>query len=56
MCEIVFTRPIFHEVLVRLPKPVDEVLEILAKSQIQGGFALKKAYPELGEVLVNLCN
>ena len=38
--------------MVRLPVPVDSVLEALAKENIQAGFALRKDYPELGECLL----
>ncbi|MHB1946526.1 MAG: aminomethyl-transferring glycine dehydrogenase subunit GcvPA [Gammaproteobacteria bacterium] len=50
--EVVFNSPIFHEVVVRLPKSVETVLMNLAKENIQAGFSLKKAYPELGECLL----
>lgn len=50
--ESVFTSPFFHEVVLRLTKPVDQLLHELAKRHIQGGFSLKAAYPELGECLL----
>jgi len=50
--EIVFAGPMFHEFVIRLQKPADKILQKLAKSKIQGGFSLKKVYPELGECLL----
>ena len=48
----VFNSPYFHETVVRLNKPVDVMLKELAKRGIQGGYALKDAYPELGDCLL----
>jgi glycine dehydrogenase subunit 1 len=45
----VFNAPFFHEVVLRVNKPVDGLLKELAKRGIQGGYSLKNAYPELGE-------
>ena len=50
--ESVFNSPFFHEIVLRLNVPVDHVLDELARRHIQGGYALKKYYPELGESLV----
>lgn len=50
--EVVFTSPMLHEMVLRLPKPVDHVLNELAKFRIQGGYALNHAYPELGNCLL----
>lgn len=50
--EVVFTSPVFHEVVLRLPCSVEAVLKELAKENIQGGFALNKTYPELGDCLL----
>lgn len=50
--QAVFERPIFHEFVIRLPKPVDYVLADLAKQGIEGGYSLKQDYPELGEGLL----
>jgi len=50
--ELVFNAPVFHEMVVRLPASVDRVLEVLAENKIQGGFSLRKTYPELGECLL----
>jgi len=48
----VFPAPFFHELVIRLPKPSSEVLQKLAKLDIQGGYALNTHYPELGETLL----
>lgn len=50
--EPVFSRPCFHETVLRLPRPVDEVLAALAAHGIAGGYSLKDDYPELGEALL----
>lgn len=42
----------FHELALCLPKPVDDVLEALAKEKIQGGFNLRHCYHELGDALL----
>ncbi len=50
--ERVFTRPFFHEVVLRLNQPVEEVLRALAAQDVLGGYSLKAHYPELGEALL----
>ncbi len=51
--EIVFAeQPLFHEMVLRLPVPVDAVLNQLAELKVQGGFSLRKVYPELGECML----
>ncbi len=45
--EVAFTGPSFHEMVLRLPKPVDAVLDELAKYRIQGGLSLQKTYPQI---------
>lgn len=50
--ELVFNSPCFHEIVLRLSKPVDEVLNNLADLKLQAGFNLKPYYPELGESLL----
>ena len=50
--QTLFHGPQFHEMVVRLPKPVDEVLLALAREKIQGGFSLQTSYPELGDCLL----
>jgi glycine dehydrogenase subunit 1 len=50
---LVFTQTTaFHEIVIRLSKPVEEVLEQLAREKIQAGFNLQKNYPELGNSLL----
>ena len=48
----VFSGPCFHETVLRLPRPADEVLTALAARGIAGGFNLKHDYPELGEAIL----
>ena len=43
----VFTAPRFHEVVLRLPAPVDRVLASLRRQGILGGVNLEDWYPEL---------
>lgn len=50
--EAVFTSPFFHEVVLRLKQPVENLLQTLSQRRIQGGFSLKEAYPELGNCLL----
>lgn len=50
--ERVFDRPIFHELVIRLKKPVANVVEALAKQGIVAGIAIDQDYPELGNVLL----
>jgi glycine dehydrogenase subunit 1 len=50
--EAVFQAPFFHEVVLRLSQPVDRVLQALAELNVQGGYSLKKFYPELGNCMV----
>ncbi len=48
----VFAAPHFHELVLRLPKPVAPVLEALLARRIVGGFDLAADYPELGNALL----
>ena len=50
--EKAFSAPHFHEVVLRLDRPVQPVLEILAAKNILGGFDLAKDYPQLGNALL----
>ena len=50
--EQVFDRPFFHEVLLRLNRPVEEVLRELAEQDLLGGYNAGAHYPELGNVLL----
>jgi glycine dehydrogenase subunit 1 len=47
-----FNGAIFHEAVLKLPKPVAEVLEKLGDDGIVGGFDLSRHYPELGQSLL----
>lgn len=48
----VFTRPVFHEAVLRLNRPVAPVLAALAAQGIVGGYSLREDFPELGEALL----
>jgi len=50
--EQVFDAPYFHEALVRLSLPAQEVLSSLAVHGVLGGYAVGRHYPELGEALL----
>ncbi|MDR9435881.1 MAG: aminomethyl-transferring glycine dehydrogenase subunit GcvPA [Thiohalophilus sp.] len=52
--EKVFDRPVFHEVVVRLKQPVQDVLQGLSEEGIVGGYPLAEEYPELDNCLL-LC-
>jgi glycine dehydrogenase subunit 1 len=43
----VFSRPVFHEALLRLPTDADEVLKALAARDLLGGYAVMRDYLEL---------
>lgn len=47
-----FSRPVFHEAVVRLSKPVREVLAALEQDNLLGGHALDEHYPELGDTIL----
>ena len=48
----VFNRPVFHEAVLRLDQPADEVLRALEAQGILGGYNLTPYYPELGQALL----
>ncbi len=50
--EKAFSAPHFHEVVLRLDRPVGPVLDALAANNILGGLDLSKDYPELGNALL----
>ena len=50
--EKAFSAPHFHEVVLRLDRPVGPLLDWLAANNILGGFDLSKDYPELGNALL----
>ena len=47
-----FSSPFFHEVVITLPRPVDEVLAALVWQDIVGGISLPDSYPELGNAML----
>jgi glycine dehydrogenase subunit 1 len=49
---LAFSGARFHEVLLRLDRPVGPVLEALALKRIAGGFDASADYPELGHALL----
>ena len=49
---VAFASPRFHEVVLRLPAPVDGVLARLRGQGILGGVSLQDWYPELGNALL----
>lgn len=50
--EAVFTAPFYNEIVLRVNKPVEQMLHELADRRIQAGYALKAAYPELGDCVL----
>jgi glycine dehydrogenase subunit 1 len=48
----IFNRGCFHETVISLPKPVNEVLDALEERGILGGFDLSSDFPELGNALL----
>jgi glycine dehydrogenase subunit 1 len=48
----VFSAPYFHEALLKVNKPVDEVLKQLAQAGITGGYAAAAFYPQLQDTLL----
>lgn len=50
--EQVFTTPYFHEALLKLSQPVDQVLQQLANAGINGGYAPETHYPQLANTLL----
>jgi len=47
-----FESPLFHEAVLQLPRPADEVLTKLAEQGLVGGYNLHDDYPELGHALL----
>jgi glycine dehydrogenase subunit 1 len=52
--ERVFEQPFFHEVAIRLDRPVAPLLTALAEQGVLGGLDLSVSHPELGDALL-LC-
>lgn len=51
--ERTFSAPVFHEVAITLPKPVDEVISALAAKNILAGFSLRADYGLANGLLIN---
>ena len=47
-----FEAPLFHEAVLQLPRPADEVLAKLAEQGLVGGYNLRDDYPELGQAIL----
>ena len=47
-----FSRPLFHEAVVRFDLPVDDVMRALSVQGIIGGVSLAEDYPELGNSIL----
>ena len=47
-----FSSPMFHEAVLTLDRPADEVLSALAEHNILGGYDLSADYPELGHAIL----
>lgn len=50
--KILFHSPFFHEVVLQMDVPTEDLLQKLAAYRIQGGLSLKKFFPELGNSLL----
>lgn len=50
--QVLFDRPVFHEIALKLPRPASEIVERLAGERIVAGYALEEDYPELGDALL----
>ena len=50
--EPVFSSPFFHEALIKLDKPVSAVMDYLHRHDIEGGYHVGRAYPELENCLL----
>jgi glycine dehydrogenase subunit 1 len=50
--DVVFDSPFFHEVVLRLDSPAEDVLRALEAQDIVGGYNISEHYPELGQCIV----
>ena len=50
--DLVFDRPYFHEAVLRLNAPVNDVLQALEAQGIIGGYPLDEHYPALGNAVL----
>lgn len=48
----IFSGPLFHEAVVSLPRPADDILQALETRRILGGLNLQEYYPELGPAIL----
>lgn len=48
----IFSGPLFHEAVVSLPGPADDILQALETRRILGGLNLQEYYPELGPAIL----
>ncbi|MFW0079285.1 MAG: aminomethyl-transferring glycine dehydrogenase subunit GcvPA [Coxiella endosymbiont of Haemaphysalis qinghaiensis] len=48
----IFPKPIFHEFVVRLEKPVERLITQMAEQGVLAGYPLNNDYPELGNCLL----
>ena len=48
----IFSGPLFHEAVVSLPSPADNILQALETRRILGGLNLQEYYPELGPAIL----
>lgn len=47
-----FTRTVFHEAVIQLPKNSEHILDELAQQQILGGYSIAQHYPELSNCIL----
>jgi glycine dehydrogenase subunit 1 len=47
-----FSGPVFHETVLHLAAPADEILRSLAAQNVLGGYRLSDDFPELGEAIL----
>ncbi len=53
--ELLFSSPFFHEFVVKLPRPTEEINAKLIEYSMLGGFDLARDYPELGHAMLLCC-
>lgn len=50
--ELAFSAPTFHEVVLKLSQPAQQVLDALEEQGVLGGYNLSERYPQLGEAIL----
>ncbi|MFV1997208.1 MAG: aminomethyl-transferring glycine dehydrogenase subunit GcvPA [Acidiferrobacterales bacterium] len=50
--DVLFDRPVFHEVALKINAPIADVIRALEAQGVIAGYALGEAYPELDDVLL----